>query len=65
VARLFKRMQKGVALSPGTVVFHGPKRVERVQISAMEYGPDYFRERRDVTVEAGSEKGWLCLQELE
>ncbi len=57
VARLFKRMQKGVALSPGTVVFHGPKRVERVQISAMEYGPDYFRERRDVTVEEALTRG--------
>ena len=50
-------MHKGVALSPGTVVFHGPRLVERVQISAMEYGPDYFRERRDLTVEEALTRG--------
>jgi magnesium transporter len=51
MVKLFRRVQKAVALSPGTVVFAGTPKMDRVKIGVIEYGPDVFEARMDTTVE--------------
>jgi len=51
MVKLFRRIQKQVALSPGTVVYHGPRKTDRMRVSTIEYGPDFFEEQKDVKLD--------------
>jgi len=49
--RLFKRHQASVGLPPGSLVYDREKRVDKVAISVMDYGPGACTVRRPATVE--------------
>jgi magnesium transporter len=51
VFRLFRRVQKQVALPPGTVAFEGVRRMERAKFSVMAYNAHELEERHDTTLE--------------
>jgi magnesium transporter len=51
VRKLFHRVEKRVATAPGTLVFTGRQRLERVGISVLDYDPESQEERRLERVE--------------
>jgi len=46
MTRLFHRTHKAVALSPGTVLYHGPQKVDAVRIRYLDYDKDQLDERK-------------------
>lgn len=50
MVKLFRKTHRQVALSPGTVVYHGPRKADQVRISTIEYGPDFFEENSDLSL---------------
>jgi magnesium transporter len=53
--KLFHRGQKQVALSPGTVVFHGVPKMDRARISVITYGQETLEERYDISFDKALE----------
>jgi magnesium transporter len=51
VPRFFKRVSKKVGLSPGTLVYIGKERVEKLHITVIDYDADRFEEKEVKTVE--------------
>ena len=51
MVKLFRRIPKPVALPPGTITYHGPHKTDRMRVSTMEYGPDFFEEADDVSID--------------
>ncbi len=51
MTRFFKRIQKKVALTPGTVEYAGEKKVEKVAISVIDYDGAALEEHKAVSVE--------------
>jgi magnesium transporter len=51
VPRLFRRVQKKVALPPGTVEFTGERRTERVRITVFDFADSYLEEKELRSVE--------------
>lgn len=49
--RFFKRVSKKVGLSPGTLVYTGKERVEKVGISIIDYDQSQFEEKEAKSVE--------------
>jgi magnesium transporter len=44
MAPMFRQMQKKAGLAPGTVVYLGERRAERMAIRLMDFSPEHFRE---------------------
>ncbi len=51
MVKLFRRIPKPVGLPPGTITYHGPHKTDRMRVSTMEYGPDFFEEKLDVSLD--------------
>lgn len=51
VRKLFKKYSKKIGLPPGTMVYVGEKKVEKVKISVIDYDKDNFQKRELVSVE--------------
>jgi len=51
MARLFHRTQKGVGLSPGTVNYTGPVKVDAIRIRFLDYHSDSLNEQQLETIE--------------
>ena len=51
VLKLFKKYSKKIGLPPGTMVYVGEKKVEKVKISVIDYDKDNFQKRELVSVE--------------
>jgi magnesium transporter len=49
--KLFHRGQKQVALSPGTVVYHGVPKMDHPRISVITYGKETLEERYDISLD--------------
>ena len=56
MVKLFRRVQKQVALPPGTIVYHGPRKADHVRISTIEYGSDFFEEMEDLSLDTALRK---------
>jgi magnesium transporter len=68
--RVFHRIPKEVGLPPGTVAFSGERKIERVRLVVLSYGPDRIEEKEVGSVEEclpyldGGGITWVSVQGL-
>jgi len=48
---VFKRMSKKIGMSPGSVVYVGAEKTEKVTVDFIDYSRDSYEEKRDVSLE--------------
>ena len=49
--KIIKRREKKIGLPPGTPIYTGEKKEEKVRISIIDYAEDQFQEMEDKTIE--------------
>jgi len=51
IGKIFRRYSKKIGLPPGTMVYVGEKKVEKVKVSAIDYDKDNFEMKELKSVE--------------